>query len=133
MVTHILDTTVCVQLLQPQRGALVERCVSHKAGSLAISSVTLGELAFGACLSAKETEAARVATLAGDLQIIPFDEAAALEYGRLRYELKTAGTPICGLDMMIAAAARANDWTLVTHNTAEFGKIQELRLEDWQG
>jgi tRNA(fMet)-specific endonuclease VapC len=33
---------------------------------------------------------------------------------------------------MIAAIAQANNLTLVTHNTAEFGRIASLRIEDWQ-
>lgn len=35
-------------------------------------------------------------------------------------------------DLMIAAIAQANNLTLVTHNTAEFGRIASLRIEDWQ-
>jgi len=33
---------------------------------------------------------------------------------------------------MIAAIALAGSHTLVTHNTAEFGCVNGLRLEDWQ-
>jgi tRNA(fMet)-specific endonuclease VapC len=33
---------------------------------------------------------------------------------------------------MIACIALANDLTLVTHNTREFGRVNGLRLEDWE-
>src|SRR5437763_12666753 len=39
---------------------------------------------------------------------------------------------IGGNDLMIAAIAQANGLTLVTHNTAEFGRIASLMMQDWQ-
>ncbi len=36
------------------------------------------------------------------------------------------------LDMQIAAIPIANGCTLVTHNTAEFRRVQGLLLDDWQ-
>ena len=35
-------------------------------------------------------------------------------------------------DLMIAAIALANELVLVTHNVAEFGRVPELRIEDWE-
>jgi tRNA(fMet)-specific endonuclease VapC len=35
-------------------------------------------------------------------------------------------------DLMIAAIARAHALALVTHNTAEFGRVEDLALEDWE-
>jgi tRNA(fMet)-specific endonuclease VapC len=34
--------------------------------------------------------------------------------------------------LLIAAIALANDVTLVTHNTREFGRVSGLKLEDWE-
>lgn len=39
---------------------------------------------------------------------------------------------IGGNGVQIAAIARANDLTLVTHNVAEFGRVPGLLVEDWQ-
>jgi predicted nucleic acid-binding protein len=33
---------------------------------------------------------------------------------------------------MIAAIARANKTTLVTHNTHEFKRVKDLMIEDWE-
>ncbi|MRT32681.1 type II toxin-antitoxin system VapC family toxin, partial [Xylella fastidiosa subsp. multiplex] len=63
---------------------------------------------------------------------MPFDEAAAEEYGRLRAHLSATGQLIGPNDMMIAAIALANRLILVTHNTAEFSRVPGLVLEDWQ-
>jgi predicted nucleic acid-binding protein len=35
------------------------------------------------------------------------------------------------LDLMIASVAVVYDLTLVTHNTADFRNVPDLRLEDW--
>jgi tRNA(fMet)-specific endonuclease VapC len=63
---------------------------------------------------------------------LPFDDFAAEIYGRIRAELEAAGMLIGPYDMMIAAIALANDLTLVTHNTREFGRVAGLKIEDWE-
>jgi tRNA(fMet)-specific endonuclease VapC len=66
------------------------------------------------------------------LRSLPFDDAAAEEYGQLRAYLANQGTPIGPNDTMIAAIALANGLTLVTHNTAEFSRVPGLMIKDWQ-
>ena len=34
-------------------------------------------------------------------------------------------------DLFIAAHARSLELTLVTNNTGEFGRVQDLKLENW--
>jgi tRNA(fMet)-specific endonuclease VapC len=49
----------------------------------------------------------------------------------IRVALEKGGTPIGPYDILIAATASANNATLVTHNTKEFGRIAGLVLVDW--
>lgn len=63
---------------------------------------------------------------------LPFDDAAALIYGRIRADLTALGTPIGPNDLQIAAIAMANNLILVTHNTNEFSRVNGLLLEDWE-
>lgn len=65
-------------------------------------------------------------------QSLPFDDNAALIFGEVRAELASKGTPIGPYDLQIAAIALANNLTLVTHNTKEFGRIGNLKIEDWE-
>jgi tRNA(fMet)-specific endonuclease VapC len=53
---------------------------------------------------------------------------AELNYGCLR----SAKAAIGPYDLQIAAIARTNGFTLVTHNTSEFGRVPGLLVEDWE-
>ena len=66
-----------------------------------------------------------------DLTILDFDAASALEFGRLRIDLRRRGTPVSPPDLMIASTAIAHDMIVVTDNTRHFVVIPDLRLENW--
>lgn len=66
------------------------------------------------------------------LPTVPFDIAAARHFGTVRASLSRQGQMIGPYDLQIAAIALANDLTLVTHNTREFARVPDLRLEDWE-
>lgn len=49
-----------------------------------------------------------------------------------RYDsLKLARTKIGTMDLKIASIVLANDATLLTRNTNDFGKVLDLRMENW--
>ncbi len=62
---------------------------------------------------------------------LPFDQAAAEEYGRLRAYLEARGTPIGHEDTQTAAIALANDLTVVTGNVRHFQRVPGLAVENW--
>jgi tRNA(fMet)-specific endonuclease VapC len=45
--------------------------------------------------------------------------------------LEKVGQVIGSLDLLIAAHALAEDLILVTNNVGEFGRIRQLKLENW--
>jgi tRNA(fMet)-specific endonuclease VapC len=63
--------------------------------------------------------------------VLPFDVPADAEYGGIRSALETAGKPIGGNDLLIAAHAYATGATIVTANTNEFKRIRDLNVENW--
>ena len=65
------------------------------------------------------------------ISILDFDVYAAEEYGRIRADLERKGTPIGPMDMLIAAHAKSEDLILVTNNTREFERVNDLTVEDW--
>jgi tRNA(fMet)-specific endonuclease VapC len=100
---------------------------------LAISSIVLFELRYGAAKSARpERNVQRIGDfLLGPIEVLPFAPADAEEAGDIRAALERAGTPIGPYDILVAAQARRRDALLVTANEREFARVPRLKLEDW--
>jgi toxin FitB len=56
-------------------------------------------------------------------RILPFDQNAAHEFGRLFQRRKSIGRPIGIMDALIAAIARSNDALLATRDIDDFTEI----------
>jgi tRNA(fMet)-specific endonuclease VapC len=99
---------------------------------MGISSLTLGELVFGAEHSQQvERNLADIEALASRLKVLPFDNKATYHFGQIRASLYRTGRPIGPYDMMIAGHARASGLKLVTNNVKEFERVPGLLFEDW--
>lgn len=129
---YLLDTNVCIQYLTKRNLQVVAR-VGAETGRMALCSVVKAELLLGAYKSAKVAQnLAMFRSFFAAFPSLDFDDASAEIYGRIRAQLERAGTPIGSNDFLIAAIALANDLTIVTHNTREFGRVAGLRLDDWE-
>jgi tRNA(fMet)-specific endonuclease VapC len=133
-VTHLLDTNSCVDLLRRGTASNVTTKLRAAApGSVVLCSVVVAELLYGAHRSATPGHTlSQVRAFCTQFVSLPFDDPAAEQYGEIRAQLAALGTPIGPNDLMIAAIARANGLTLVTHNTREFSRVTGLALEDWE-
>jgi tRNA(fMet)-specific endonuclease VapC len=132
-VIYLLDTNVCIQYLNGRSLSVRERLQATDVEDVVVCSVVKAELFYGAMKSNNPQR-----TLANQQQFLnlfaslPFDDEAAVIYGRMRASLAAQGTLIGSNDLQIAAIAFAHDLTLVTHNTKEFSRLSGLRLENWQ-
>ncbi|HET9803096.1 MAG TPA: PIN domain-containing protein [Candidatus Acidoferrum sp.] len=103
-----------------------------KQGEAVLSLVTMGELIFGAMKSSqKDLILHGLTELEVLMPVLPLDRAVADEYGVIRAQLETSGTPIGNNDLWIAAHAKALGLTLVTNNEKEFKRIKGLKVENW--
>jgi tRNA(fMet)-specific endonuclease VapC len=128
----MLDTDSCIAIVKGKPPSVLKKLRGKSVGQVGISSITLGELAFGAAKSGRRDESrTALAEFLLALEIASFDSDAASSYGQVRASLEKRGAPIGPLDTLIGAHAAALDVVLVTHNTREFGRIDTLRLEDW--
>lgn len=129
---YMLDTNIIAYAKNNRPEAVMERFGKYDPDELCISAITLAELEYGVFNSSNpdRNQLALTLFLAG-IEIVPFDDDAAIEYGRIRAELKGKGTPIGANDLLIAAHAKSRGLILVTNNTREFERVEGLELEDW--
>jgi tRNA(fMet)-specific endonuclease VapC len=65
------------------------------------------------------------------VEVVEFRDGAATHYAQIRADLKRRGQMIGANDLLIAAHARSVGCALVTNNTAEFGRVRGLTIENW--
>ncbi|AXM96785.1 type II toxin-antitoxin system tRNA(fMet)-specific endonuclease VapC [Pseudomonas plecoglossicida] len=131
MLRYMLDTNICILTIK-NKPQVVREAFNRHHGQMAISTVTLMELIYGAEKSAHpERNLSIVESFAARLEVLDYDSRAAEHSGQLRAELAMAGTPIGPFDQLIAGHARARGLVLVTNNLREFQRVPGLRMEDW--
>jgi tRNA(fMet)-specific endonuclease VapC len=131
--TYLLDTNVWIAVLRSPTSLLAARFRTLVPADIRVCSIVVAELRHGCLRSAKPAaNRAAVDALLAPFASLPFDDAGADEFARIRHALEPAGLMIGPYDALIAAIALANNCSLVTHNTAEFTRVPGLVIEDWQ-
>jgi len=129
---YLLDTNILIFLMKKGNKKLLSKIESQSFDALAISSITLAELEFGAANSSKpEVNRSVFLGVLSAINVVNFDDNCAYEYGLIRHKLKIKGSPIGPMDMLIAATAIANDLIMITNNVKEFEKVEGLKIQDW--
>ncbi len=128
---YMLDTDICIYVINARPPAVLERFLAHEAEGLGISAVTAGELYCGVRKSGSRRNLLALDRFLAPLEIAEYGAEAARSYGELRSALESKGTPIGPFDTQIAAHALALDLTLVSNNLREFKRVPKLRLENW--
>ena len=129
MIKYLLDTDISIYIIKRKPHGIRRQFNVH-AGEMAISSVTVAELLFGAENSSSPAENKRIVDgFVQRLHVLDFDQAAATQYAQIRIELKRKS--IGAYDVMLAAQARSRGLILVTNNIREFDRVDGLRLENW--
>ena len=128
----LLDTSVCVALINRTERQVAARLLEHSPGNVRLCSVVKAELHFGAQNSSRLAEnLQRVENFCRAFESLPFDDESARHYGIVRAQLQREGRPIGGNDLMIAAIAIANSHVLVTRNVGEFSRVSGIEVERW--
>lgn len=131
MIRLLLDTDICIHALKGRSPRLAERFEANR-GTMAVSDISLFELAYGAENYAEPRLRLEIIEgFAARLEVSPFDTQAAMQAGEIRASLRRQGLPIGAYDVLIAAIARSRGLILITRNTREFNRVDGLRLEDW--
>lgn len=89
----MLDTNICIYVVKNYPPELRER-FDRLADQLCISSITLGELHYGAEKSVRRLENLEaIAHFTARLEVLEFSAKAAAHFGQLRAELERGGRP----------------------------------------
>jgi tRNA(fMet)-specific endonuclease VapC len=132
---YLLDTDILSNLLRRVPSiTLITKLASVPIEHQFTSSITLGELIYGACRLPTRTSTLLEQlekTLLPNLPVLPFDVAAARQYGEVRVELERRGVLLGDADLRIGAIALARGLTVVTGNVQHFQRIPGLSVENW--
>ena len=138
MIRFILDTDH-ISLYQRENIVLRERIEAIPQGQIAVTIISFGEQVQGWLAQIHHAREDRAKVVRGyqwlqetldyfaEMQILPFDEAAAEEFRRLRWQRVRIGTQ----DLRIAAIALANGCIVITRNHRDFERVPGLAAEDW--
>ena len=127
----LLDTDTCIYALK-HNPAVLNRLLAESRDDVAVSVITEAELRTGAAKSTSATKTLRlIENFLRPLAVVEFNSADAASYAQVRSKLERAGTPIGPLDTLIAAQAVARKLVLVSNNEREFGRVANLRVENW--
>jgi len=121
---YLLDTNLlCKERANPK----VRNWVVQHQLQIAIASMTVAEIAQGIEALPRGRRRAQLEGLLNemleDYQVLPFDTAAALAWGRYVVE---ADRPLPVRDSIIAATALANNLEVVTENTDDFAGVDAV-------
>jgi tRNA(fMet)-specific endonuclease VapC len=129
---YLLDTNVVSHIMQGRDATLLARLIALPVGQVVISSVTLGELEYGIHRKGQPERLRNALTqVLRHIDVLPWDEPAAVCYGGLCASLEAQGINLSDFDMMIAAHAVAVDATLVSRDKAFLQVPEPLHLEIW--
>ena len=130
---YLLDTNICIFLKNRKPVHVLEKLRSVLDDGVFLSSISVGELQYGVYNSIHiERNRISLTEFLAPFNILEFDDSDAEVFGKIRSELKRKGALIGPYDMLIAAQALARRLILVTNKTAEFSRVEGLRIEDWK-
>jgi tRNA(fMet)-specific endonuclease VapC len=128
---YVLDTNTLIYFFKGM-GMVPERILATPPGEIGIPVIVLYELEVGI---AKSTSPAKrrqqLKEFVSVVNLLPFTESEAKIAASIRVALEKRGAPLGPLDALIAGIALACKGILVTHNTKEFGRVPDLKVEDW--
>ena len=128
---YIVDSDILIYFLK-KHPQVTQKFEATDPDQIGTTIINYTELLFGAYNSAKvQQNLSNIKSFLETISIINFDKAASETFAQLKTNLRKSGKVIADLDLIIASICLSNDFILVTNNTKHFGRIEELKLENW--
>lgn len=129
---YLLDTNICIYIAKKSPASVLDRFEHLSIGEVGMSTITYGELIFGAQKSQHPKKTLHILDeLASLIPPLPLSTDTGKFYGKIRETLETEGRIIGNNDLWIAAHTLSLNITLVTNNIKEFSRVPHLKLENW--
>lgn len=125
--TYLLDTNVVVDYLR-SRGSIAEQLRSLAGEGLALSIISVAELYEGV-YRARDPERAETVlqNFLTEVVVMPVDHEVSRIFGSERARLRSKGTPLSDLDLLIGATALRHQLTLFSRDRA-FERMTNLQV-----
>lgn len=120
---YLLDANAIIEMLIKPQSAVLRRVAACDSGDVAISAIGFSEVAIGS-VNGKPPPMDVLDAMLSEIEMLPFDEAAARAYAALPFKRGS-------FDRLIAAHAIAAQLILVTANGKDFSDVAGLYVEDW--
>lgn len=128
---YLLDTDTLIYFLKGH-DKVVEKMAYVSADEPCTSIVNYSELLYAAYHSSRvKQNVEKVNALLVDIKILPFCIQSADIFAKEKAQLKSRGTIIADLDLMIASISMQHDVILVSNNIKHFTRLPRLKLENW--
>lgn len=130
MANYLLDTDTLIHFFR-KKFSILEKIDAVGQDNCFVSEISIAELLYGAQYSDQKDKHLQETEFAADeFGIIPISEALNI-YAAERARLRKAGTPVGSNDIFIAATALRFDLILVSGNTKDMSRIENIKLENW--
>lgn len=128
---YLLDTGTLLEVLRavPSR-SLVRRLTSIPSRDRWTSVISVSQILVAARKTKNPKIMQDVIRLLAAVKVASFDMLAAQSFAKFR---ATVAPDVDTDDVMIAAIAVTNDFTLVTRRPGDFARYPHLRIENWLG
>lgn len=123
MILYLIDADAALYSMDTGHEALTGRLRRVAPGTIAISSISFAEIAYGT-ETGKPPPPDILEAFVTAIPILAFDEAAARAYARLPFKRAR-------FDRLLAAHALSIGAVVVTNNEADFADVPGLKVENW--
>ena len=131
IVHYLIDTNIIIYRLK-NLGNVNANFLKNTDNHMSLSVISYGELVFGAKKSkAVEKNMETVNAIKSIFPLLEITSEIMNIFGEIKAYTQKIGKTIDDMDLLIAATAITNNFTLVTHNMKHFENIPNLKVEDW--
>lgn len=123
MTRYLIDSDCAIYAMVDADSPLVRRISECEPGDIAISAISVAEIALGS-YAGKPPAPEVLDAFIQAIPLLPFDEAAARAYARLPFKRAR-------FDRLLAAHALSVEATIVTNNEGDFADVPGLTVENW--